>query len=98
MSEPKLLSDGVVIQKSLPQWRVSSDLKVISREFVFKDFKAAFEFMTLSARYAEEINHHPDWSNAWNKVNVSLSTHSHHGITDLDLAMANAMDAFALQV
>ena len=98
MPEPKLLSDGVVIQKSLPQWRVSPDLKVISREFVFKDFKAAFEFMTLSARYAEEINHHPDWSNAWNKVNVSLSTHSHHGITDLDLAMAIAMDAFALQV
>ena len=52
MPEPKLLSDGVVIQKSLPQWRVSPDLKVISREFVFKDFKAAFEFMTLSARYA----------------------------------------------
>jgi 4a-hydroxytetrahydrobiopterin dehydratase len=98
MPEQNLLSDGVDIQKRLPQWHVSPDLKAISREFVFKDFKAAFEFMTLSAGFAEKIDHHPDWSNAWNKVNVSLSTHSLHGITELDLAMANAMDGFAHQV
>jgi len=98
MSEQKLLSKDIDIQKMFPHWCISADLKAISREFVFKDFKAAFEFMALSARYAEEINHHPDWSNAWNKVNVSLSTHSLHGITELDLAMAKAMDGFAQQV
>ena len=98
MSEQKLLSKDIDIQKMFPHWRISTDLKAISREFVFKDFKAAFEFMTLSAHYAEEINHPPDWSNAWNKVNVSLSTHSLHGITELDLAMAKAMDGFAQQV
>jgi len=85
-------------KKDLPDWQVDLITKTLSRNFVFKDFEAAFAFMTLCAAYAEKIDHHPDWSNAWNKVNVSLSTHSHHGITDLDLAMANAMDAFALQV
>ena len=98
MPEQKLLSDRVDIQRRLPEWHVSPDLKAISREFAFQNFKAAFEFMKLSAQYAEENNHHPDWSNAWNIVNVSLSTHSLHGITELDLAMANAMDAFARQV
>jgi 4a-hydroxytetrahydrobiopterin dehydratase len=52
----------------------------------------------LCAQYAEEIDHHPDWSNSWNKVAVHLSTHSSKGLTALDIQMAKAMDIFALQV
>ena len=62
------------------------------------DFKEAFEFMTLCAQRAEEIDHHPDWSNSWNKVSVHLSTHSSKGLTALDIQMAKAMDILALQV
>lgn len=66
--------------------------------FTFADFKQAFEFMTLCAQYAEEIDHHPDWSNSWNKVVVELSTHSAGGLTKLDIQLAKAIDAFASQV
>ena len=79
-------------------WRLSADAKTLSQEFIFADFKCAFEFMTLVARYAEGIDHHPDWSNSWNKVSVRLTTHSIQGLTELDLAMAKAMDQFALQL
>jgi 4a-hydroxytetrahydrobiopterin dehydratase len=98
LANPKLLSDDFDFQGSLPSWRVSADGKELSQEFIFQDFKSAFEFMTLAARYAEEIDHHPDWSNAWNRVSVRLSTHSMRGLTELDLAMAKAMDQFAKQV
>jgi 4a-hydroxytetrahydrobiopterin dehydratase len=54
--------------------------------------------MTLCAQYAEEIDHHPDWSNSWNKVAVQLSTHSSNGLTELDMQMAREMDLFALQL
>jgi 4a-hydroxytetrahydrobiopterin dehydratase len=54
--------------------------------------------MTLCAQRAEEIDHHPDWSNSWNKVAVHLSTHSSKGLTALDIEMAKAMDLFALQI
>ncbi len=95
---PKLLPENMDFQGTLPAWRVSAETKELSQEFVFANFKSAFEFMTLSAQYAEEIDHHPDWSNSWNKVSVRLTTHSAHGLTELDLAMALAMDRFALQV
>jgi 4a-hydroxytetrahydrobiopterin dehydratase len=54
--------------------------------------------MTLSAQYAEELDHHPDWSNSWNKVSVELSTHSAGGLTELDIQLAKAMNTFANQV
>jgi 4a-hydroxytetrahydrobiopterin dehydratase len=54
--------------------------------------------MTLCAQHAEQIDHHPDWSNSWNKVAVNLSTHSSKGLTELDMQMARAMDLFALQL
>jgi len=98
LSVPKLLPENMDFQGKLPAWRLSADAKELSQEFVFADFKSAFEFMTLVAQYAEEIDHHPDWSNAWNKVSVHLTTHSMRGLTELDLAMAKAMDQFALQL
>jgi 4a-hydroxytetrahydrobiopterin dehydratase len=82
----------------IPLWRLEPSGIQITREFVFKNFKEAFAFMTLCAQYAEEINHHPDWQNSWNKVVVHLSTHSAKGLTELDIQMAKAMDAFAMQI
>ena len=93
-----LLPDNFDFQGSIPLWTLDQSRKTIYREFIFVDFKQAFQFMTLCAQHAEEINHHPDWSNSWNKVAVTLSTHSSKGLTTLDIQMAMAMDAFALQL
>ena len=93
-----LLPDDFDFQNSIPLWTLDQSRKTIHREFIFIDFKQAFQFMTLCAQRAEEIDHHPDWSNSWNKVAVTLSTHSSKGLTTLDIQMAMAMDAFALQL
>ena len=93
-----MIVNGIELEKEIPLWSLDIDGKRIVREFAFTDFKQAFEFMTLSAQYAEELDHHPDWSNSWNKVRVSLSTHSADALTNLDIQMAKAMDAFASQV
>ena len=76
MSKPNLLAKDFDFEKMLPYWQVSTNHQELERIFIFKDFKAAFQFMTLCANFAEEIDHHPDWSNSWNKVSVRLSTHS----------------------
>ena len=83
---------------NVPLWLVHSDRKSIEHIFIFKDFQQAFEFMTLSAQYAQEIDHHPDWSNSWNEVKVKLTTHSSGGLTDLDVQMARKMNDLALRV
>ena len=98
MSKPNLLAQDFDFATVLPEWRVNLGTQELERVFVFKDFKSAFEFMTLCADFAEELDHHPDWSNAWNKVSVRLSTHSLNALTELDITMACAMDQFALQV
>jgi len=93
-----LIVDGCDLDKEIPLWSLGSEGKSITQKFTFANFKQAFEFMTLCAQYAEEIDHHPDWSNSWNKVIVELSTHSAGGLTGLDIRLAKAMDAFASQV
>ena len=93
-----MIVDEFDLEKEISAWALSPDAKSISQTFIFADFKQAFEFMTLCAQYAEEIDHHPDWSNSWNKVMVELSTHSAGGLTALDVQLAKAMDAFANQV
>jgi 4a-hydroxytetrahydrobiopterin dehydratase len=93
-----LLTADFDFRKILPDWQVAADAKSLSREFIFQDFRQAFEFMSLCAHKAEELDHHPDWSNSWNRVCVTLSTHSHQGITELDLSLAQAMDQFAQAV
>jgi 4a-hydroxytetrahydrobiopterin dehydratase len=90
--------NGFNLDKEVPSWVLGSEGKSISQTFTFSDFKQAFKFMTLCAQYAEEIDHHPDWSNSWSKVMVKLSTHSAGGLTVLDIQLAKAMDAFASQV
>ena len=93
-----LLPENFDFQNSIPLWQLDAARKKISQDFVFENFKRAFEFMALCAQYAEEIDHHPDWSNSWDKVKVQLTTHSCNGLTELDIAMAKAMDTFASQV
>ena len=90
--------NGFDLKTETPLWSLDRGGKKIVREFAFTDFKQAFEFMTLCAQYAEEIDHHPDWSNTWNKVMVELTTHSAGTLTALDIQLAKAMDAFASKV
>jgi 4a-hydroxytetrahydrobiopterin dehydratase len=82
--------------KDLPEWRVVEGRDAIARKFQFKDFNQAFAFMTRAALLAEKMDHHPEWFNVYNKVEVTLSTHDAGGITDKDVTMAKAMDSYAV--
>jgi 4a-hydroxytetrahydrobiopterin dehydratase len=79
----------------LPGWRWDGEAGAIRRSFRFADFSAAFGFMTRGAMAAEKADHHPDWSNSWNRVEIALSTHSAGGLTALDIEMARTADALA---
>jgi 4a-hydroxytetrahydrobiopterin dehydratase len=91
------LSDGdrMAALRGLPGWRYDEAARAIRRDYAFADFSAAFAFMARSALAAEKADHHPDWSNSWNRVAVALSTHSAGGVTAKDIALALEMDAFA---
>ena len=84
--------------EGLPSWRYDAAAKAISREYRFAVFGEAFAFMTRVAIAAEKADHHPDWSNSWNRVSVALSTHSAGGVTGKDIALARAMDGFAARL
>ena len=77
----------------LSDWRYDELTGAISRKFAFADFAQAFGFMTEVALAAEKHNHHPDWSNVYNKVDVTWTTHDAGGLTDLDITLARACDA-----
>ena len=79
----------------LPGWRLDDAAGAIRRSFRFGDFSEAFGFMTRVAMAAEKADHHPDWSNSWNRVDIALSTHSAGGLTALDVEMARMIDALA---
>ena len=74
------------------EWILENDK--LKRSITFKDFSEAFAFMTRVAMLAEKMDHHPEWSNVYNKVEVTLSTHDADGVTDKDIAMAKAMEAW----
>lgn len=93
-----MIVNGFDLETETPLWSLDKSGKKIVRVFTFINFKQAFEFMTLCAQHAEEIDHHPDWTNSWNKVTVELTTHSAGTLTVLDIQLAKAMDAFAFQV
>ena len=78
-----------------PGWVLADDGRAIEREFVFAGFNAAFAFMTRVALAAERANHHPEWSNVYNRVRVRWTTHSSSGLTDLDMRLARSCDRFA---
>lgn len=76
-------------------WTVCDDGKTISKVFRFDDFSAAFAFMTRVALFAEKWDHHPDWSNGYNRVTVSLTTHDAGGLSGRDIQLATKMDELA---
>lgn len=75
---------------ALPGWVYDAGRNGIAKSFKFADFGAAFAFMTRIALEAEEADHHPDWSNVWNRVDILLSTHSEGGVTEKDVSLAGA--------
>lgn len=76
----------------LEGWRAADGRDAIVKEFRFKDFNAAFGFMSRVALYAEKHDHHPEWFNVYNRVDVALATHDAGGVTDKDVALAHFMD------
>jgi len=76
----------------LAGWTLVKGHDAIAKNFVFKDFSRAFAFMTRVAMAAERMDHHPEWLNVWNRVEVTLSTHDAGGLTDKDILLARAMD------
>jgi 4a-hydroxytetrahydrobiopterin dehydratase len=76
-----------------PEWKWQSN--ALQATFIFPDFKAAFTFMTQVAAVAERLQHHPDWQNSYNTVNVQLFTHDQNAVTDLDISLAKEMSALA---
>jgi 4a-hydroxytetrahydrobiopterin dehydratase len=79
----------------LTGWSEVKGRDAISKTFVFADFNAAFGFMTRAALIAEKLDHHPEWSNVYKTVAVTLSTHDAGGLTELDVKLAEAMDKLA---
>jgi len=86
------------LKEEIPYWQQVSCRDAIHRKFTFKDFKEAWKFMSLVAEKAEELDHHPEWFNVYNRVEVTLATHTCKGVSEYDLALAKFMDAAALQV
>jgi len=80
---------------ALPGWSKVPGRAAISKSFKFKDFNTAFGFMTRVALVAEKMDHHPEWFNVYNRVDVTLATHSKGAVTDLDINLARAMEEIA---
>ena len=93
---PKLSGDarGQALAR-LRGWSEVAGRDAIAKKFVFKDFNAAFGFMTRAALVAEKLDHHPEWFNVYKTVEVTLSTHDAGGVTERDVALATAMDQIA---
>ena len=94
---PQKLDDATrnALAARLPGWRLADGRDALQKTFKFADFSEAFGFMTRAALVAEKMDHHPEWSNVWNRVDVTLSTHSAGGLTELDVKLAEAMDKIA---
>ena len=80
----------------LKGWSEVPGRDAITKKFVFKDFNQAFGFMSRVALVAEKMDHHPEWSNVYKTVDVTLATHDAGGVTELDVKLAETMDKFAV--
>lgn len=91
------MTDGERIEalSHLPGWDLHIDKTAITRKFAFRDFGEAFAFMTRVALLAEKMDHHPEWSNVYNRVEITLTTHDAGGLSARDVAMAKAIDRIA---
>ena len=79
---------------ALPEWRWDEARRGIARSFRFRDFSEAFAFMARVAMAAEQADHHPEWTNVWNRVDILLTTHSAGGLTQKDVALAKRIESF----
>jgi 4a-hydroxytetrahydrobiopterin dehydratase len=88
------LTDGqrASLGTSVPGWTLAPDKDAIRRSFKFVDFNEAWGFMTRVALLAEKMDHHPEWSNVWNSVQIELSTHDAGGLSDRDIKLAQAIN------
>ncbi len=95
MTRPAKLSaaDADTRLSDIPGWTRREEQ--LHRTFTFRDFSEAFGFMARAALAAEKLDHHPDWSNVWNRVTVALSTHDAGGLTELDFRLAAEMNRLA---
>ena len=85
--------DVTEVLTGLPLWRASEgDRPAIERRLIFKDFNAAFGFMTRVALMADKMDHHPEWSNVYDRVEIVLTTHDADGVTDKDVTLARFID------
>ena len=92
MSVTRLDSAAVdALLAELPEWALREDGKAIARTFKFGDFNAAFGFMTRVALYADKHNHHPEWSNVYNRVEITLTTHDAGGLSVRDVSLAGVI-------
>ena len=95
MIQPLNSAERDHLAKILPDWRMADGRDALIRDFKFKDFVEAFGFMTQIAILAEKMDHHPEWSNVYNRVEVLLATHDAGGVTELDVALARFIAAAA---
>ena len=97
MARPQKIGAEAALAQ-LPGWSAAEGRDAITKTFRFKDFNAAFGFMTRAALAAEKLDHHPEWFNVYNRVEVLLATHDADGVTELDVTLAKIMDEAAAQV
>ena len=98
MSRPARIGAEAAL-KDLAKWsKAPGERDAICRTFRFTDFTAAFGWMTRMALMAEKLDHHPEWLNVYNRVDVTLTTHDADGVTELDVRMAKMMDSAATVV
>ena len=93
MIEPLPEAERIDALDGLPDWDHDEARDAIRRSFSFANFSEAFAFMTRVALLAERANHHPEWSNVWNRVDIVLTTHEASGLTTRDIALAQKIDA-----
>lgn len=76
-------------------WSEEGECKALTRTFTFKDFAEAFAFLTRVAMYAEKVDHHPEFTSVWNRVDFRLTTHDSGGVTQRDIKLAEAINRLA---
>lgn len=88
-------ADRQALAATLPGWTMVEGRDALHRRFMFADFAAAWSFMSHVALLAEIQDHHPEWTNVWNRVDITLSTHEAGGLSARDVTLARAIDAIA---
>lgn len=95
MNSPHKLVGAPSALLLLEGWSAAPPRDAIQKTFTFKNFNEAFGFMTCVAMQAEKLDHHPEWTNVYNRVSVTLTTHDAKGVTERDVALASFMDQLA---